>query len=143
MKTRFGRLLTIVWGLLFVLQVFPLRAETPMEPVRWLQEYLRLDTTNPPGNEHRGATFLVGVLRREGIPVKVIATPDGRTSVHAVLSAGGAGFGEALLLLHHIDIVPPGDGWATKPFSPPTDIARPWPTTVSANPISNRSPRRN
>ena len=31
-------------------------------PARWLQAYLRLDTTNPPGNEAPAAAYLEGLL---------------------------------------------------------------------------------
>ncbi len=95
----------------------PAFAESLPEAVRWLQEYIRLDTTNPVGNEHRGVAFLVRVLREEGIPTQVYTTPEGRTSVHAVLRAQSPHPGEGLLLLHHIDVVPPGPGWSRDPFS--------------------------
>jgi hypothetical protein len=38
------------------------------EAVRYLSEYLRIDTVNPPGNETRGAKYLQSILKREGIP---------------------------------------------------------------------------
>ena len=40
------------------------------EATTWLQEYLRVRTVNPPGNETEGAKFLQALLAREGIPVR-------------------------------------------------------------------------
>ena len=37
-----------------------------------LQEYIRIDTTNPPGNEIAAARFLAQVLEREGITAEVV-----------------------------------------------------------------------
>jgi acetylornithine deacetylase/succinyl-diaminopimelate desuccinylase-like protein len=86
--------------------------------VDWLQEYLRLDTTNPPGQEHLGAAFLLRRLRHAGIQAQLLVTPEGRTSLYARLSAAGSSKGnDGLLLLHHLDVVPPGPGWTHAPFS--------------------------
>jgi acetylornithine deacetylase/succinyl-diaminopimelate desuccinylase-like protein len=87
----------------------------PSEAVAWLQGYVRLDTTNPPGNEVRGAAYLARILHREGIPTRLIFTAQGRASLYARLE--GAGDGGALLLLHHLDVVAPGAGWSGDPFS--------------------------
>jgi acetylornithine deacetylase/succinyl-diaminopimelate desuccinylase-like protein len=91
------------------------------EAARWLQGYLRIDTSNPPGNEQRAAAYLAAILQKEGIPSRQVATPQGRTSLWARLAAGGTGSGgsggRAVLLLHHMDVVPPGPGWTVPPFS--------------------------
>ena len=79
-----------------------------------LQQYLRIDTSNPPGNEARAAAFLAGVLQRAGIPSKVVPTPEGRANLYARLSSPRSG-GKAVLLLHHKDVVPPGPAWAVPP----------------------------
>jgi hypothetical protein len=34
--------------------------------LQWMQEYLRIDTTNPPGNEMRAAAFFKKILDQEG-----------------------------------------------------------------------------
>jgi acetylornithine deacetylase/succinyl-diaminopimelate desuccinylase-like protein len=82
----------------------------------WLQSYLRIDTTNPPGNEHEAAAFLSGILHREGIASRLFVTPGGRTSLYARLS-GPQSSGRALVLLHHMDVVSAGPGWKVPPFS--------------------------
>ena len=96
----------------------------PFEPARWLRDYIRIDTTNPPGAERRAAGYLAGILHREGIPTRLLVSPEGRTSLYARLwsehragrprSGRGAG---APVLLHHLDVVPPGPGWSVDPFA--------------------------
>jgi acetylornithine deacetylase/succinyl-diaminopimelate desuccinylase-like protein len=85
------------------------------EPARWLQGYLRIDTTNPPGNERRAAAFLAEILHREGIPTRLLVSPAGRTSLYARLEAARPRAG-AVVLLHHLDVVAPGPGWSVDPF---------------------------
>lgn len=91
------------------------RAPRLSEAVRWLRDYVRIDTTNPPGNEHRAAAFLAGILHREGISTRLLVSPAGRTSLYARLEAPAPSKG-ALILLHHMDVVPPGPGWTGDPF---------------------------
>ncbi len=86
------------------------------EPAGWLQQYLRIDTSNPPGNEGRAAAFLAGILQRAGISSRVVANPEGRANLYARLSSPKSG-GRAILLLHHMDVVPPGPGWTVPPFT--------------------------
>jgi acetylornithine deacetylase/succinyl-diaminopimelate desuccinylase-like protein len=95
----------------------PAREKTGLsEAAGWLQGYLRIDTSNPPGNEARGAAYLAAILQKEGIPSRQVATPQGRTNLWARLSSPRSG-GRAVLLLHHIDVVSPGPGWTVPPFS--------------------------
>jgi acetylornithine deacetylase/succinyl-diaminopimelate desuccinylase-like protein len=94
----------------------PAAAAELSEATRWLQGYLKIDTSNPPGNEQRAAAYLAAILQKEGIPSRQVATPQGRTSLWARLSAPQSG-GRAVLLLHHMDVVPPGPGWTVPPFS--------------------------
>ncbi|MFP6608736.1 MAG: hypothetical protein VCB80_00940, partial [Deltaproteobacteria bacterium] len=48
-----------------------------------LAEYIRVDTTNPPGNEILAARFLAGVLEREGIGSSIFEPEPGRGSIYA------------------------------------------------------------
>lgn len=105
--------------LLAALLIFaPAHAATPAlsEPATWLQQYLRIDTSNPPGNEGRAAALLAGLLQKAGIPSRVIANPQGRANLYARLASPKSG-GRAILLLHHMDVVPPGPGWTVPPFA--------------------------
>jgi acetylornithine deacetylase/succinyl-diaminopimelate desuccinylase-like protein len=94
----------------------PRREEELSEAAGWLQRYLRVDTTNPPGDEHRAAALLGEILRREAIPTRLLVTPQGRTNLYARLSSPHSG-GRALVLLHHMDVVSAGPGWKLPPFS--------------------------
>jgi len=101
------------------------------EPARWLQQYLRIDTTNPPGREHLAASFLAGILHREGIATRLLVSPQGRTSLWARLSAPPSktpqkNGGRSILLLHHMDVVPAGPGWTVEPFAGEIRDGRLW-----------------
>jgi acetylornithine deacetylase/succinyl-diaminopimelate desuccinylase-like protein len=90
-----------------------------------LGQYLRIDTTNPPGNEIAGARFLAAVLARDGIESRIIEAAPGRASLYARLRTRGAGAGAgarasggAVMLMSHIDVVPAVAGeWTHGPFS--------------------------
>lgn len=81
-----------------------------------LVRYLRIDSSNPPGNEADAARFLADRLHRRGVPTRLLVSPEGRTSLYARLDGGPKAEG-TLVLLHHMDVVPPGPGWSTEPFS--------------------------
>ncbi|HWZ50230.1 MAG TPA: hypothetical protein VNW54_02080, partial [Granulicella sp.] len=46
--------------------------------VTWMQEYLRIDTTNPPGNEMRAVEFYKKILDQEGIENRAFEYAPGR-----------------------------------------------------------------
>src|SRR5881227_4502100 len=73
-----------------------------------LVNYLRIDTSNPPGNESAGARFLQQLLIKEGIDARLFGDDPARQSVYARLASGSNE--KALLLLHHIDVVPADTG---------------------------------
>lgn len=85
--------------------------------VELLQEYLRIDTVNPPGNEIRAARFLARVLEREGIDYEVFEASPGRANVVARLRGDGS-LGGGIVLLNHTDVVPADERfWSTPPFA--------------------------
>lgn len=84
--------------------------------VERLRAYLRLDTSNPPGNEIRGALYLKEVLAKEGVEAEIFEPEPGRANLYARLR--GAGREPGLLLHHHIDVVPAAAaGWQRPPFA--------------------------
>lgn len=88
-------------------------AQSP--PVLLLRDYLRLDTSNPPGFETRGAEWLAARLREGGLEPRLIGNDPDRQSVYARLESGSDL--PALLLMHHIDVVPADAGlWSVDPF---------------------------
>ncbi|HEV7484625.1 MAG TPA: M20/M25/M40 family metallo-hydrolase [Thermoanaerobaculia bacterium] len=81
-----------------------------------LVSYLRIDTSNPPGNETSGARFLQQLLIKDGIDAKLIGSDPKRQSVYARLASGTNE--KALVLLHHIDVVPVvATEWTKPPFA--------------------------
>ena len=92
-----------------------LRDETLMR----LGEYIRINTSNPPGNELATAHWLKDVLAREGIQGEILDTAElgpGRANFYAVLKGDGSQKGIALV--HHMDVVPaPRERWAEDPFA--------------------------
>lgn len=93
----------------------PKQAQVTPE-IELLQRYVRIDTSNPPGNELAGAQFLAGLLQKGGVPAEIIQSAPGRASVYARLK--GRVPNEGLLLLNHIDVVPADPkGWSHPPFA--------------------------
>ena len=84
-----------------------------------LSDYLRVNTTNPPGNEILGARFLKAILDREGIEARILDTTElgpNRANLYARLR--GSGGKKAIALVHHLDVVPATPStWAVDPFS--------------------------
>jgi acetylornithine deacetylase/succinyl-diaminopimelate desuccinylase-like protein len=82
-----------------------------------LRDYLRIDTTNPPGGEEAGAIFLRDVLEREGIACKLYDAGSSRVSLSARLEGRGGAARKPLVLLSHIDVVPvEREHWKHDPF---------------------------
>ncbi|MFQ6116883.1 MAG: peptidase M20, partial [Candidatus Bipolaricaulia bacterium] len=87
------------------------------EAVEFLSELIRIDTSNPPGNETEAARFLQERFAREGIAGEILEPEPGRGSFLARLE--GQGPGPRLMLLSHTDVVPVADParWEHPPFS--------------------------
>src|SRR6185503_14241188 len=86
------------------------------ETLRHYQAILRLDTRNPPGNEHLVAEYLKDVLDREGIPARIFAKDPARSNVVARLK--GSGSKRPLLVAGHSDVVTVDEAkWEHPPFS--------------------------
>ncbi|HEX2209430.1 MAG TPA: M20/M25/M40 family metallo-hydrolase [Longimicrobium sp.] len=89
------------------------------EAVQVLSEYIRINTTNPPGNEKAGAEYLARILRREGIEAQILdeeALGPGRANLYARVR--GDGSKRAIALVHHIDVVPASpQHWTVDPFA--------------------------
>jgi len=87
-----------------------------VEAVHTIQEYVRINTSNPPGDVLKAADFLTRILEREGIPVKRYDSGPGRSIVLARLK--GTGPARPLLLLNHMDVVPTDPArWQHDPFA--------------------------
>lgn len=85
------------------------------ETIRYLRDLIRLDTSNPPGNEILAANYIAGVLHQHGIEPVVIETAPRRGNVIARLR--GNGHAAPLLLYSHTDVVPvERERWTVDPF---------------------------
>ncbi len=83
--------------------------------LQYARDLIRLDTSNPPGNEIIAAEYIAGVLRNAGIDPLVIETAPRRGNVIARLR--GDGSGAPLLLYAHTDVVPAErEHWSVDPF---------------------------
>lgn len=91
-------------------------AKIEEETIRHFQAILRLDTSNPPGNEKLVVDYLKGVLDREGIETKVFALDPQRPNLVARLR--GNGKKRPLLIMGHTDVVTVDPTkWKHPPFS--------------------------
>ena len=85
------------------------------EVTELLQRLIRVDTTNPPGNETAAAELLREYLEANGIACELIAKVPERANLVARIPGGD---GPSLLLLSHTDVVlaDPAE-WSVPPFS--------------------------
>jgi acetylornithine deacetylase/succinyl-diaminopimelate desuccinylase-like protein len=103
------------FAFLFVPPILAAQA-VPVRPVDWaamqgeatevLRQYLRINTTNPPGNEMETARFLKEFLEKEGIEAQVLDTVElgkGRANLYARLKGNGSK--RAIALVQHMDVV--------------------------------------
>ena len=85
------------------------------EVAGFLQDLIRLDTTNPPGNEILCANTIADVLRGEGLEPEISESDPGRANVTARLTGGDE---PPLMLLGHTDVVAvEPEKWTYPPFS--------------------------
>jgi acetylornithine deacetylase/succinyl-diaminopimelate desuccinylase-like protein len=85
---------------------------------QWDQEYLRIDTTNPPGNEARSAAFFKKILDQEGIETRVFDYAPERADLWARLPHTTAEARRPIILLNHMDVVTSdASHWKVPPFS--------------------------
>jgi acetylornithine deacetylase/succinyl-diaminopimelate desuccinylase-like protein len=90
------------------------------EITRLLSEYVAIDTSNPPGDTRKAADWLAAILDKEGIPVTRYESAPGKAIIYARLKATvSPPVGKAILMLHHMDVVPADrTQWKTDPFTP-------------------------
>jgi acetylornithine deacetylase/succinyl-diaminopimelate desuccinylase-like protein len=83
---------------------------------QYLIDLIRIDSTNPPGNETRVAAYLKKVADAEGIPNELVGGDPARLNFIARLE--GADGVRPLLLMAHSDVVPADRAqWSVDPFA--------------------------
>ncbi len=85
------------------------------EVVGLARELIRVDTSNPPGNETPAAELLAGYLRGAGVECELIGPDPERLNLVARIE--GRGRAPSLMLMGHTDVVPaPTADWTVPPF---------------------------
>jgi acetylornithine deacetylase/succinyl-diaminopimelate desuccinylase-like protein len=88
------------------------RAET----VRFLTDLVKIDTSNPPGNEVKAANYIKAVLEKEGIASEIFESAPARGNIVARLKGNGSK--RPLMLMGHLDVVGvERDKWTVDPFT--------------------------
>jgi acetylornithine deacetylase/succinyl-diaminopimelate desuccinylase-like protein len=83
--------------------------------VELLQDLIRFDTTNPPGNETACIAHVQRLIEEAGVPTRIVAKADARPNLIARIE--GAGEAPPLLLYGHVDVVTTvGQDWSRDPF---------------------------
>jgi acetylornithine deacetylase/succinyl-diaminopimelate desuccinylase-like protein len=132
MARRIPYILGLLAGIILMLALPPaaLKSQAPggtqpdmlqlkAEAQTWLTDLIRINTTNPPGNELEAAKYIQNVLQKENIPAEVLEMKPGRGIVVARLQAGPLpDSSRALLLLAHLDVVGVDrTKWSVDPFA--------------------------
>jgi acetylornithine deacetylase/succinyl-diaminopimelate desuccinylase-like protein len=111
-QTRNGTLCSLRYALSEVLMDWDQLLE---EAIHHLQEYIKINTVNPPGNEIEGARFFKKIFDAESIPCQLFEPSPGRGNCLATLK--GSGKKKPILLLNHMDVVPvERHRWEVDPF---------------------------
>ena len=88
------------------------------EATGWLADLLKINTTNPPGNEEIAAKYIAGILQKEGIQSELLTLTPGRSALVARLNASAfPDPSKAVLLVAHMDVVGvEREKWTVDPF---------------------------
>jgi acetylornithine deacetylase/succinyl-diaminopimelate desuccinylase-like protein len=85
--------------------------------VEWQRQYLRIDTTNPPGNEDRAADFLKQIFDQEEIENRMFGYAPGRADLWARVAHTTSSPRRPVILLNHMDVVTSDPShWKAPPF---------------------------
>ena len=88
------------------------------EATGWLTDLIKINTTNPPGNEEAAAKYIAGILQKEGIKAELLPLQPGRSALVARLTSSAfPDPSKALLLVAHMDVVGVERAkWTVDPF---------------------------
>ncbi len=103
-------------ALLALSATLPAAAQTN-DTAKLLQELIRIDTSNPPGNEAKLAAFLKTKFEPLGFQIDIIPTPD-PNKAHFIARLKGDGTKKPILLAAHADVVGvEREKWTVDPFA--------------------------
>jgi len=88
------------------------------EATGWLADLIKINTTNPPGNEEAAAKYIAAILQKEGVTADLLPLTPGRSGLVARLkSSAFSDPSKALLLVAHLDVVGVERAkWTVDPF---------------------------
>lgn len=93
----------------------PVTPNSPTDVLELLRDLVRIDTTNPGGNELAALKVLAEVFTTRGLQSVIDEYRPGNANLTVVIPFGD---GPTVMLNSHIDVVPAGTGWASDPFDP-------------------------
>ena len=101
-----------------VLQASPDWENVEKKSIELLREYLKIDTSNPPGDVRAGVEWLARKFKEHNIKYETFIVPQDPRRMHILAEFPGTNPNlKPLLLLNHIDVVPADyDAWSTDPF---------------------------
>ncbi|MBX9600703.1 MAG: M20/M25/M40 family metallo-hydrolase [Bryobacteraceae bacterium] len=86
------------------------------ETLEHFSNLLKIDTSNPPGNETKAVEYLKAVLDKEGIPSEVLFTEASRANLVARLKGNGSK--RPVIVMGHTDVVGvQREKWSVDPFA--------------------------
>src|SRR5215813_2191850 len=111
---------------LFVVGLLPCTVRSQSGGIDWtkyqdmavdlMQQYLRINTSNPPGNEIEAARFFKKIFDQNGIENEIFEYKPGRANIIAHLKGNGSK--RPIILLSHMDVVTAEPAsWDVDPFS--------------------------
>lgn len=116
------RLILLSFSLAFVLSANAQQSymvdweEVGEESIKHLVELIKIDSSNPPGNETEVIAYLESVLMAEGIESERYALEEDRANLVARIKGNGSK--KPLLIMGHTDVVGvQADKWTVDPFS--------------------------
>ena len=88
------------------------------EATGWLADLIKINTSNPPGNEEAAAKYIAAILQKEGITAELLPLLPGRSALVARLKTSAfSDPSKALLLVAHMDVVGVERAkWTVDPF---------------------------
>jgi acetylornithine deacetylase/succinyl-diaminopimelate desuccinylase-like protein len=115
---RLSRLLVCCFAIAHIGEARMLTAQVPLDPTaRLLVELIRVNTSNPPGNEGSIAELLAPRFKALGFDVEIIPTPS-PGKAHFIARLKGNGSKRPVLLAAHADVVGvEREKWTVDPFA--------------------------
>ena len=109
--------LIVIYFFIF-LNASPNWDEVQKESIELFQEYLRIDTSNPPGDVTKGIIWLSNILNQNDISFQTFTVTEDPRRMHLLAEFPGTNTNlKPLILLNHVDVVPANNrSWSVDPF---------------------------